>query len=84
MEIILKEEFLENTIKELKAQYFPNVIHGTTENPKYYKSVYYLECFKNGCYTYDNLIKQLSKKTRGRLKDLMKIIDNSIVNTEIL
>lgn len=83
MAIILKDNFLDVGI-EIRKTYFPDVIHGTTENPKYYNSIYYLECFSNGVWSYNKLIIELHKKTKGSLKDLMKIVDKYIVNQEIL
>ena len=84
MAIILKEDFINKVIPDFKAKYFPDVIHGTTNNPKYYKSLYYLESFSNGSLGYGSLIIMLSKKTKGRLRDLMKIVDKYIENPEIL
>lgn len=84
MVIILEKDFINKVIPDFKAKYFPDVIHGTTENPKYYNSIYYLECFSNGVMNYDKLMINLHKKTKGRLKDLMRIVDKYIENAKHL
>lgn len=59
--ITLTEDFYNKVVTELKSKYFENIQHGKTDNEDYYKYRYVVECFSNGCLTYNKLISKLSK-----------------------
>jgi hypothetical protein len=75
-----KENFFNNAASEIKKQYFPNEVHGYTQNENYHKTNYALELFNNGCLTYRQLIGRLAKSCNETTKNIHAIIEKHIIS----
>lgn len=73
-------DFYNRVAKEIRATYFPNENHGTTENADYHKTTYTLELFNNGCLTYRQLIGRLSKSCNETTETMHKIVSKNVVS----
>ena len=74
----LKYDFFNLAATEVRAKFFPNEDHGTTENKHYHQATYILECFSNGFYQYDELLKRLPRICKCSNTEIKDIIDKYI------
>jgi hypothetical protein len=65
---------------DLKECYFPNVIHGNTEDKNYHAMKYAVECFNNGCLTYRQLIGRLAKYCDDTTEKIHAIVEKYIIS----
>lgn len=72
------EDFFNKARTDIKQKYFPEVIHGVSENESYYSAIHALELFNNGCITYRTLIRKLCKFCKDSSKNIHAIIENHI------
>ena len=73
-------DFFNQIAPVIKDKYFPDVIHGRTENANYYKSVYTMECFHNGCLTYRKLIGRLARACNESTEAIHAIVSKYIIS----
>jgi len=74
------EDFYNKVAKEVRATYFPNENHGTTENKNYWKATKTMEDFSNGCLTYRKLIGRLSKSCGETTKKMHELISKYVTS----
>lgn len=77
--IQIKPNFFE-VATEIRSTYFPTENHGTTENQKYHKATYTIECFNNGVLTYSKLISRLAKSCNATKEAIHSIVQNYILS----
>lgn len=73
-------DFYNKVAVTIKAKYFANVRHAIDENKNYYKYIYDLELFNNGCLTYPKFIDRLSKRCQDTTKNIHEIVEKFIVS----
>lgn len=74
----LKYNFFNLAATEIRTKFFPNEDHATTENKNYHQATYILECFSNGVYPYDRMLKRLEKICKCSSTEIKNIIDKYI------
>lgn len=74
------ENFFNKLATEVRATYFPNENHGTTENKNYWKATHTMELFNNGCLTYCKLIEGLAKSCNDTTQNLHNIVSKHILS----
>ena len=74
------QDFYNKVATEVRANYFANENHGTTENQNYWKTTKAIEDFNNGCLTYRQLIGRLAKSCNETTENIHKIVENYVVS----
>lgn len=74
------EDFHNKLAKEIRETYFPTENHGTTNNKNYWKATYAIECFSNGCFNSDYLVKGLSKFCNDTKENIRSIVNKYLVD----
>jgi hypothetical protein len=72
------EDFHNKLSSELDKTYFPTLNHNNYD----LKTHYAVECFNNGCLTYKNLIKKLSKSCKDTQENIHNIVKKYIGDFE--
>ena len=78
--IHLTNDFHNKLAVDIKAKYFPNENHGTSDNQKYRKTLYSIELFSNGCINYQQLIGRLAKNCQTTTEIIHSITKKYIVS----
>lgn len=74
------ENFYNKVATEIRAKFFPNENHGTTENPNYWKMTKTIEDFSNGSLTYKVFIGRLSKFCGTNNATIHNLVEKHIVS----
>ena len=74
------DDFFNKVALEIRANYFPNENHGTTENKKYWNATKIIEDFNNGALTYRKLIGKLSKSCNDTTINIHNIVSKYIIS----
>lgn len=74
------EDFFNKVATEVRATYFPQENHSTTENQNYHKTTKIVEDFSNGVLTYPIFIGRLSKSCGDTRKNIHKIVEKYVVS----
>lgn len=74
------QDFFNKVATEVRATYFPNENHGTTENQNYRKATKAIEDFNNGILTYKVFIGRLAKATGKNNATIHLLIEKHIVS----
>lgn len=70
-------DFFNKLKGEIGKKYFPTVSF-YRDDKNYTKASYTIELFNNGCLTYTDLLKRLTKQCKADADDIKKIVDKFI------
>lgn len=73
-------DFFNKVAIEIRSTYFPDEIHGTTENKDYHKTTRTLELFNNGSLTYRQLIGRLAKTCNDTTTKIHLVVEKYIIS----
>jgi hypothetical protein len=74
------QDFYNKVATDIRANYFANENHGTTENQNYWKTTKAIEDFNNGCLTYKVFIGRLAKATGTNNATIHNLVEKHIVS----
>lgn len=74
------QDFSNKVGTEVRSRYFPNEIHGKTENQNYWKATKAIEDFSNGCLTYKVFIGRLSKSCGTNNATIHNLVEKYIIS----
>lgn len=73
-------DFFNKVATEVRAKYFTNENHGSTENKNYHKTTETLELFNNGYLTYRQLIGRLAKSCQTNNVTIHNLVEKHIIS----
>ena len=73
-------DFFNKVAKEIRAKYFPNENHNSTENQNYWKANQSVEDFNNGVLTYKVFIGRLARACGSNNATIHNLVEKHIVS----
>jgi len=73
----LTTDFCNKLATDIRAKYFPKIKY-YRDDDKCANGMYSIELFNNGCLTYDNLIKRLSKYCKDTKENIKLMVDKYV------
>lgn len=74
------ENFYNKVATEIRAKYFANENHSTTENQNYWKATKAMEDFNNCCLTYKIFISRLAKSCQTNNATIHNLVEKYVVS----
>lgn len=78
--IQITENFYNKVATEIRAKYFENENHGTTENKNYWEALKAIEDFNNCNLIYSKLISSLTKSCKDTAENIHNTIEKNIIS----